>query len=529
MSVFAQPAPPAVAAEDTSRVERSPAPGMANVLVAAAGWLLFLLSADRVVRGLAAVQRTVEAMYGEAIVYGQAARLLHGEPLYQPLDQLPLTVTAYTPLYYAFVAGLRMLVGPGFGPGRALSLAAGLVAAILVGFLAARRATRTAGVFAALLFLGLGFPGDYPWFAFYKEDMLGVSLSLAAIAILEKGDDRRRTAIAAGALAGLAFLTKQTFVAASVAGVVWLVWRRQRANALSFGGAVLLVVGLPCLLLALFDDGFLANTLGANLNPTRPDILLSNLGILGRYLAIPLVIAVLPVLSRARSGRSWLRDPLVLFWLVSLLPLPVELAKAGSNWNYWIELAAATAALATRAVWQLTLTGRAPGMGRLAASIALCGLLVTPVWLPHPADDLWTVVGRALAPDQHQATEFAGVLERVRSEPRRVLAEPLDIVALADRDVLFEPYIYSIRWREGQWDASSLIDQICAGQFGLLVLDHPIEGPDWEYQGYPHWPEPVLAALRATMRLDREQANLFLYVPRVKPGADAANQSTCGA
>ena len=464
-------------------------------------------------------------MYGEAIIYGQAARLLHGEALYQPLDRPPFTVTAYTPLYYTFAAGIRDLAGPGFGPGRALSLGAGLVAASLVGYLAARRMTRGAGIFAALLFIGLGFPGDYPWFAFYKEDILGVAFSLAAMAILEHGTDGRRSTLFAGALAGLAILTKQTFVAASVAGFLWLVWRRS-TNAMTFAATVLVVAGLPCLWLSLSADGFLANTIRANLNPSQTDILVSNLEIFRRYQGLPLVIAVLPVLSGALPWRVWLRDPLVMFWLVSLLLLPVELAKVGSNWNYWIESAAATAVLATRAVWQLVLAVELRLSVALAASTAVLALCATPWWLPPPAEDLWTMLARTSAPDQRQVTEFAGVLDRVRSEPRGVLAEPLDIVTLADREVLFEPYIFSILEREGQWDSTSLVQRICAGQFGLLVLDHPLEGPDWQYQGYAHWPVPVLEALRATMRLERMQAHLYLYVPAVA-AANVAPPAAC--
>ena len=85
------------------------------------------------------IQRPVEAMYGESIIYDQAARLVRGEPLYQPLDQSPFTVAAYTPLYYAVVAGLQMLGLPGFSPGRVASFVAGLCAAVLVWQLTWRR------------------------------------------------------------------------------------------------------------------------------------------------------------------------------------------------------------------------------------------------------------------------------------------------------------------------------------------------------------------------------------------------------
>ena len=174
------------------------------------------------------------------------------------------------------------------------------------------------------------------------------------------------------------------------------------------------------------------------------DILVSNLTILGRYQGVPLALALLSVLSRARPWRSRLKDPVVLFWLASLVFLPVGLAKVGSNWNYWIELAAATAVLASCGVWRFALRGGMPRLSRLAASVGLLAVLASPRWLLPPAADLGTVLDRMLHPDQRQVTEFAAVLERVRAEPRGVLAEPLDIVILAGRDILLEPYIFSI-------------------------------------------------------------------------------------
>ncbi len=495
--------------------------GFGGGLVIAAGCVLLLLSVDRIVRGLAAIRLPSEAMYGESILYGQAARLIHGQALYQPLDQPPFTVTAYMPLYYALVAGLRTVAGPGFAPGRILSFAAGLSAAILVGHLAAQRAAdRRAGIFAGVLFLGLAFPGDYPWFAFYKEDMLGVVLSLGAVATLGTGNDRRR-AVCAGTLAGLAFLTKQTFIAASLAGFVWFA-RRDRTSTLTFVTTLLVVAGVPCLLLTIFDPAFLANTIGANLNPYRAYVLVGNLEILGQYQAVPLVLALLPVLSGSVSLRNWARDPLVIFWFASLLLLPVTLGKVGSNWNYWIELAGATAPLATAGIWVFALRGQVSGFSRVVAWSAVMALLVSFVWLPKPVADLGSVVTSTLHPDERQATEFAGVVDQVRMEPRVVLGEPLDVLALADRDIYVEPYIFSILYQVGEWDPSPVERLACTGQIGLLVLDHPLEGPDWEYQGYTHWPAPLLAVLRQTMQLEETQARLYLYIPNPRPGAAVA-------
>ena len=91
----------------------------AGATLAAAGW--------------PAVVQPVGLDYAEPVVYGQAMRIVSGEPLYQPIDRRSFTVAAYTPLYYWMAAALQVVVGPGFWPGRLLSLVAGVVTALVVG------------------------------------------------------------------------------------------------------------------------------------------------------------------------------------------------------------------------------------------------------------------------------------------------------------------------------------------------------------------------------------------------------------
>src|SRR5437764_1418801 len=108
--------------------------------VAVLGGLLLFIVAVQSAWSVAMILQPRELLGSESVVYDKAARVYRGEPLYQPLDRAPYSVAAYTPLYYA-LAGLGMAIfGPGFGPGRAISFIAGLAAALLVRYLAARRA-----------------------------------------------------------------------------------------------------------------------------------------------------------------------------------------------------------------------------------------------------------------------------------------------------------------------------------------------------------------------------------------------------
>jgi hypothetical protein len=315
--------------------------------VALATALLCLIAGVRLAEGLLAIGTTQQLDYAEPIVYGQAARLVHGEALYQPLDRPPYTVTAYTPLYYYAAAALQATLGSGFGPGRALSLLAGLTAAAIVGHLSARAArSLAAGLFGGLTFLGLGFTGSTPWFALYRVDMLGITLSLGSIWLLSLAASSWQLVLA-GALAGLALLTKQTCVAAALAGGIWL-WGRSRRAALLFVTSALVVAGLPCLAFELSSHAFVANTVLANINP----LTLGQLGFLQfpfeSSLGLPLVLAAMYVLARPPSLVPWDRL-LMVYWPLSALPL-LGLVKLGGFYNYWIELAASTAILSTAAI-----------------------------------------------------------------------------------------------------------------------------------------------------------------------------------
>jgi hypothetical protein len=471
-----------------------------------AGWVLRILATPR------------EVMYHEAVVYDHVNRIVRGEPLYQAVEGPPYSIAPYMPAYYAAAAGLRQILGPGFGPGRGLSVVAGLTAAILVAWLTARTLNWWAGAFAAMLFLGLGLPGISvastfvrPWLAFYKEDTLGVVLSIMAIAMLSWRQTTRAILLAAG-FAALAFLTKQTFVAASLAGVVWL-WSRNRRDAVGFVATWIVVAG-GVLAIETMTQPFLANVVWANINPFRWSALITNLQVLTTFLVGPLALAGAYVAGRWRwQAESGIRL-LVLYWGFAALPL-VGLGKVGSNYNYWIEFAAPTAVLATLGLWTWLHSPSARALSLASGIIVLqlgwLTVLGTPILAVQTAN--WD---RVLHADPAVMAAWDDLLARVRTEPRMVLAEPLDVIALADRPIEFEGYIYNILASEGRWDMAPLVAAICDQAVGLLVLQQPIEKGGLHYHGYAFWPAPALAALRATMQLDSVQAGRYVYVPRVE-------------
>jgi hypothetical protein len=83
--------------------------------------------------------------------------------------------------------------------------------------------------------------------------------------------------------------------------------------------------------------------------------------------------------------------------------------------------------------------------------------------------------------------------------------------------VLLEPYIFSILHAEGRWDPTPLVDRICRGEVGLVVVDYPLEVANTAYHGYAHWPWPIFEALRQAMAFEASPAERFVYTPRARP------------
>jgi hypothetical protein len=473
---------------------------------------------------------------GEPLIYGLADRIRHFQPLYQPIDQQPFIQVHYTPLYYFAVAALR-LFGPGFAPGRVLSIIAGFVAAGLVGYMTCTQSNnRWMALFAAMMFLGLGFPGGpAPFMALVRVDMLGAALSIAAIAILLHGTARGHL-VAAAVCAGLAPLTKQSLFAAALAGSLWL-FTFDRRKAAVFAGTTAAVVVIPALILQWSSGGAFWHNIGPD-NPSPTSLAFG--AYLFHELAVTLGIPALLALTFVIATRAWKRTTprlLLFYWLSTAIPI-VGIVKLGANRNYWLEFAAATAVLASLAIW----TCLAPRRRSLRSFASLLPVLLLAVQLAilAPArlvtdrsfDTIpysWVLSRELFGRLAFQTSGFDNLVNALRKEPGPVLAENVDVAVLSDHPVLFEPFAFSMLERQGRWNSGPLVDDICSGRIALLVLTYTIDSNNSPVgmQDYPMWPRSVMAALRSVMQLADTRDWHFLYRP-IDP-LDAATTTQCEA
>lgn len=194
-----------------------------GVLLAVAG--LYLLAFV----GVAALRvgYPFELEWMEGGMLGQVRWLLAGHRLYGP-PSVGFVPFIYMPLYTYVSAGSCAMAGVGFLPMRLVSVAATLGSLGLIHRLVSlETGSRFAGAMAAGLFAATFGVSDF-WFDLARVDMLFLVLVLGAVSLVRVGGSAW-SAVAAGVVLALAFLTKQTAAVVSVPLMAYALatqWRR---------------------------------------------------------------------------------------------------------------------------------------------------------------------------------------------------------------------------------------------------------------------------------------------------------------
>jgi hypothetical protein len=448
------------------------------------------------------IRSPLEFLYGEAVVLDETHRLGLGQPLYAAPTGLPLTVTAYTPLYYLLVGWLQRLSDDtGYGPGRLVSVAAMLVTAGLLAWSVRRIAGRwSGGLLAAGLFVTQNLT-VLLWAAVHRVDPLALCLTVAGLALASGG----RTTLAGLPLA-LAVLTKQTYLAAPLS-VLASLWPRRR----SLPGylAVLLVCLVGCMAVGqwLTDGWLLWHTVVANANPIDFQYFASMLGEFVQFNGLPLVAAAALFGLPGRPGERVWR----VYFLFSALEALLTIGKLGASSNYWLELTAATSVLIGILAVRLTEPGEArlPFTSTGLASLVLASLLTSvPAYQATVAQavDLFVARSNGRLPPQ---VEFAQV---VAAEPGAVLTDDPSLAVLAGKPVEFEFIIFTILAAQGVWDETPILDAISARRFNLVVLTESLDVPPRPLIS-ARLTENVRTALEAAYTPAGQQGGYWLYRP----------------
>jgi hypothetical protein len=313
--------------------------------------LLFLSLAVTifVIYEIMAVTHPYPLDYGEAPLVDQAMRLAAGQNIYRAdVSTPPYTISNYPPGYVLSLALFVKLFGPNFWAGRLISLLSSLAAGSCLALIVYEFSReKLAAWAAALLFWAI--PYVVHWSPLLRIDLLALALSLAALTVLVRRPEGRRSLVVGAALLTAAIYTRQSYaLAAPLAAFVWLWtqggWRRAfTLAALVAGASLLLFLGLNL----ATGGGFYFNVVTANVNAFDMGRLGWNLSRIRDALPLLLLIGAASLFLTPGRTRSW---SLAVPYLVGAFLSTLTIGKVGSNVNYFLELCAALSLAAGLAI-----------------------------------------------------------------------------------------------------------------------------------------------------------------------------------
>jgi hypothetical protein len=385
-----------------------------------------------------------EVGYGDSYVLYDVLHFQRTGLVYRDLSQAPYLAAQYSPLVYILFGLSNLVLGPAnafVGP-RLLVLIAFAIcvatAASLSRLLVQQRFAWlwSVGVVASILPL-------WDWLLQIRADFLGIACGLLAARLLL--DDRRWTILAAGVCAGFALQFKITFVAAGVAGALWLAGRRQWRSLIVFSLAAAATSAGLYVLYWMREPGMFSQLF--TLSPGVPE-LSGAVRLLRRAAFEPVLLLAIVGIPAVilRDPRWWL---IALHAGVSAAVAALTAIQAGANINYYFEPFLAAVPFAVAGLFVLARQAReAPGVGLLLVALAAHFVLLPRAQLVYR--DLRTT------PSVSQRNEDFARIARVLS--RYHLFSTVPRIALLDAaPPLMEPYLLSYLGRMERADASPIL------------------------------------------------------------------------
>jgi hypothetical protein len=447
--------------------------------------------------------------YSEGLIWQQALWIT-GPHMYGDISRYPFLVFEYPPLYHLAVralatTGLDMLFA-----GRALSLAATIMTAGLIGAIVHHlcrgfgRVPAAAAAFVAVL-LPFTLAPVVAWSPLMRVDMLGMALTYGGIALAVRSFRNPAWLYAAMLCFVAACYTKQTFIAAPAAALLVQAVRNPRLAARAGAAGFALGGTILAALCWHTNGGFLRHILFYNINRFSLHTAISHT--LVWILAYP-VFAILtagsvilcwrrlrgqnaaPVATLIRHDELAATFALFTAYLATTIVTLAFAGKSGASINYFIEF------MCLWCVWIGWAAGLAVHWASSAAQpcqrLAACLPIMLATQLAGVPRNLTLLHSTQLSPAHAQ--QAASLLERVRHSNGLLLSDDMVLVRRVNREVGLEPAILAELAANGRWDENKLIRMLQDHEFAAVVTAYGPGDPTFDARFLPRTRATLLAA-----------------------------------
>lgn len=452
----------------------------------------------------------------EGMIVAETMLLDKGVNIFDKPTQELFVAAPYPPLYYLLTWPVQHLAGaePTFKAGRALALFSTLLVGVAIfGITRSLSRDALAGAIGAALWWSLSLVTF--WGSLVKPDVLAVALGLSGLWWLVSRPPTQVWWALPFFLA--AFFTKQTAIAAAVAGTGWLLVTRPRTG-LTFGALYASGALLPILLFNwLTQGGYYYHLFTIHDLPWFSDRFTKLAAAFLDSYGIFLIPGMLGIATAAALWLSWRvrKHPqiiqaqgglLLLLYLTMSFISTSGAGTLGGNHNHFLEWAAAsclglgvgTAIVRRLRLWQTRITF---ALVALFLLFQIPSLFNTPPWLK--------VEFNQLAPDKTEG--MINIFQYVTNNGGPAYSDNVGLM-LATRKRLWstDPFTQTHATLLHRWDERKLVEAISRKSFSQVILRIDVFAP----LGQAGDVSPaILQAVQDNYKIDQRNVE-NIYVPK---------------
>jgi len=396
--------------------------------------------------------------YGEGFILNQAALVSKGESIYQDITHYPFIVSNYPPVYPYLCALFVKLFAVSFSIGRLISTLATILSGVLIYIILKERSqlqkkwyTRPAIVSSLFLFAS---PYIFNYFPLFRADALALIFSLTGLYFVFKFETRKLSYLSIPFFI-LALYTKQNFVAAPIASIIYLFVKDTKKGLTYFIILSLIYISIFLLLNNITRGQFYLHTFVCNAN------IFSIISAIKLYIKTLQVHAILFGLSFVYVLHIILKRKLSLFALYFVITACVafSVGKIGSNLNYFGEMIASSCILLG-----MFLDTPELNVKQNNNILVITGLLFQLVLFAHIP---YLTLHTPTKIDLKNARETSKIIQDTQGP---IISEDSGLLVLNRTPVVFQSFIFTQLANQGLWDQTKFVQDIHRGKFSLIIL-----------------------------------------------------------
>lgn len=462
--------------------------------------LLFIMSiaVNYVIRAIHAINYPQPLDYGEGPLLNQVRLMLRGVSYYKDINTPPYIIGNYPPVYNLITSIFVPVFGLKFAAGRFVTLASVLLASYVLYLIVFKLSgNRFISILSGAFYLAIDY--IYVWGVYMRVDELAILFNLIGIYWVIKYENDYKKLRFCIIFFLLALYTRQSMIAGTLAAFFYLFSKDKKTAYKLFCYMALIGMGIFALLDVITKGQFYLHIVKYNANFfTFKQLKFFMTFELNTYTAMLIIAGVFALYSlKSKKYR------IISLYFISAFLVQLTVGKVGSMLNYLIEPTAAAGAVTALCFSEGTRKAERDKNAAVYVSMALILILMICNYKYGPNTLNWGV-NPGKAP--------YGLDRLVESTKGPILAENLGILPAHDRDIYYDPFIFTQLSYQGIWDQNKIVRDIDLKKFKLIMLEFDLR---LDHSGNTdRWSNEMKKAMYANYKFKERQNNIFVFEPK---------------